>query len=78
MYKEIIQAMAVGDFLFLKPFLDLSFEGVIRWKLPASEIFLQFAKHKVHRSQVDAVQWLGTLPITRSPAGQWWCEQYSA
>jgi hypothetical protein len=45
MYNEIFQALAVEDGLLQKPFLDLSFDGVIRWKLPASEMFSQFAKH---------------------------------
>jgi hypothetical protein len=40
MYNEISQALAVdGDILVPKPFLDLGFDGVIRWKLPASETF---------------------------------------
>jgi hypothetical protein len=43
-YDEVSQAPAVeGDILFLKRFLDLGFDGVIRWKLPLSEIF-QFVK----------------------------------
>jgi hypothetical protein len=33
MYDEIFQVLAIGgEILLLKPFLDLSFEGVIIWK----------------------------------------------
>jgi hypothetical protein len=40
MYDEIFQALAEGgDALLPKPFLDRGFDGVIRWKLRASEIF---------------------------------------
>jgi hypothetical protein len=43
---EIFQALVVeGDVLLLKPFLDLRFDGVVRWKLPISEMFSQFTKH---------------------------------
>jgi hypothetical protein len=46
MYNEIFQALVVdGDALLPNPFLDLCFDGVIRWKLPATEMFYQFAKH---------------------------------
>jgi hypothetical protein len=40
-----------GDVLHPKTFLYLGFEGVVRWKSPASEMFLfQSAKHvKVRR-----------------------------
>jgi hypothetical protein len=44
-YDEIFQALAVkGGVLFPLPFLDLGFDGVVRWKSPASEMFSQFAK----------------------------------
>jgi hypothetical protein len=33
------------DISLPKPFLDVSFVGVIRWKSLASEMFFQFAKH---------------------------------
>jgi hypothetical protein len=39
-YDEIFQALAIeGNFLHQKPFLDLGFDGVVRWKTPASEMF---------------------------------------
>jgi hypothetical protein len=58
MCDEIFQTMAVeGDVLLLKPFLDLGFDGVIRWKSLAWEMFFQFAKHvKVQGGQVGAAQ----------------------
>jgi hypothetical protein len=40
-YNEIFQALAVGgDVLLPKTFLDLGFDGVIRWKSPALETFV--------------------------------------
>jgi hypothetical protein len=36
-YDEIFQALAVER--LPKPFQDLGFDGVIRWKSPASEMF---------------------------------------
>jgi hypothetical protein len=43
MYDEIFQAMAVEeDALLPKPFLDLGFNGVVRWKSPASGMFFSF------------------------------------
>lgn len=44
-YDKIFRALVVGDILLLKPFLDLGFDSVIRWKLPDSEMFPQFAEH---------------------------------
>jgi hypothetical protein len=45
-YDDIFQSLPVeGDVQLSKPFLDLSFDGVVRGKSPASETFLQFAKH---------------------------------
>jgi hypothetical protein len=45
-YDEIFLALAVeGDILLPTPFLDLGFDGTIRWKSPAFKIFFQFAKH---------------------------------
>jgi hypothetical protein len=45
MNDEIFQALAVeGNILLLKPFLDLGFDGVVRWKLLAKKTFYQFAK----------------------------------
>jgi hypothetical protein len=32
MYDEMFQALVVDDLLFPKPFLDLGFDGVVRWK----------------------------------------------
>jgi hypothetical protein len=37
-YKGIFQALA-EDVLLPKPFLDLGFDGVIRWISPTSEMF---------------------------------------
>jgi hypothetical protein len=36
MYSEIFQALVIGDILLPKPFLDLGFNNVIRWKFPVS------------------------------------------
>jgi hypothetical protein len=45
-YNETFQTLAVkGDVLLLKPFPDLGFEDVSRWKSRASERFFQFPKH---------------------------------
>jgi hypothetical protein len=45
-HDETLQALAVeGDVLIPKPFLDLGFDGAIRWKSPSSETFSQLAKH---------------------------------
>jgi hypothetical protein len=33
-YDEISQALAVGDVLLPKPFLNLGFDDVVRWKPP--------------------------------------------
>jgi hypothetical protein len=38
-YDEIFQALAIGDVLLRKPFLDLGFDGVVRWKSLASKVF---------------------------------------
>jgi hypothetical protein len=44
-YVEIFQAVEVqGDGLLPKQFLDLGFDGVVRWKSPPSEVFFQFSK----------------------------------
>jgi hypothetical protein len=44
-YDEIVQALvAEADVLLPKPFLDLGFDGVVKRKSPASEMFSQFAK----------------------------------
>jgi hypothetical protein len=52
MYDNILQALAVEEaIMFLKPFLDLGFNGVIRWKSPALEMFSHTAKHV--KVQVD-------------------------
>jgi hypothetical protein len=61
MYDEIFQTQAVdGDVLLPKPFLDFGFDGVVRRKLPASDVF-QFAKHvKVRKGEVTALRWEGT------------------
>jgi hypothetical protein len=38
-YDEIFQALAVEqDVLLPKPLLNLGFDGVVRWKSPASEV----------------------------------------
>jgi hypothetical protein len=68
----MVQALAVdGDVLLQKPFLDLGFDGVVRWKLPASETFFQFAKHvKVQRGPVRAVRRVGWDPEPASEAGR--------
>jgi hypothetical protein len=44
-YDEIFQALAVEGDLLQKPFLDLSFDCVVRLKLLALEMFFQFSKH---------------------------------
>jgi hypothetical protein len=54
----IFQALPVeGHILIPKPFPDLGFDGVVRWKLSALETFFQFTKHEeVQEGQVGAVQ----------------------
>jgi hypothetical protein len=43
-----------------KPLLDLCFDSVIRWKLPASEMLFQFAKHvKVQGGFFGTIWWVG-------------------
>jgi hypothetical protein len=45
-YDEIFQAVVVeGGILLPKIFLDIGFNGIIRWKLPASEMFGKLMKH---------------------------------
>jgi hypothetical protein len=45
-YDKIFQALAAkGDVLPVNPFLDLGFDGVVRWKSPASD-FHVFGKQK--------------------------------
>jgi hypothetical protein len=58
MYDEIFRALTVeADVLLPKPFLDLGFDGVVRWKTPASEMFFQFSKHvKVRENQIGTVR----------------------
>jgi hypothetical protein len=69
-YDEIFQTLAVGDVLLPKPFLDLGFNGVVRWKSPALKMFLQFAKHmKVRGGRVDVVRWVGWDPVYISLRG---------
>jgi hypothetical protein len=52
-------------------FLHQSFEGVVRWKFPASEIFFWLAKHvKVKGGRVGAVRWVRWGPETASGAGR--------
>jgi hypothetical protein len=46
-----------------KPFLDFSFDSVIRWKLLVLDMFFQFAKHMIVQwGQAGAVQWVGWVP----------------
>jgi hypothetical protein len=55
---------------FLKWQLDLGFSGVNRWKLLASQMFLQFAKCvKVQGGWVKAVCWVGWGPQMTSGVG---------
>jgi hypothetical protein len=63
-HDEIFQALEVeGDALLTKPILDLGFDGVVRWKSPASLVFFQFAKHvEVQGGRVGAVRWAGWGP----------------
>jgi hypothetical protein len=50
--------------------LDLSFDAVIRWKLPALEMFFELAKRvKVQGGQVRAVWWEWYRPEMASGAG---------
>jgi hypothetical protein len=60
-HDEIFQALAVGGNVLLpKPFLDIRFDVVVGWKLPASEMYFQPSKRvKVQGGQVGAVRWLG-------------------
>jgi hypothetical protein len=57
---------------FLKQLLDLGFDGVVRWKLPASEMFFSVFKKrespKVGRRW--AVRWVGRGPEMASAAGR--------
>jgi hypothetical protein len=42
-YDEIFQTLAAEeDFLLTKPFLDIGFDGAVRWKSPTSETFFSF------------------------------------
>jgi hypothetical protein len=41
-YNEIYQTLAAEDVLIPKPFLDLDFGCVVRWKSQASEFFFSF------------------------------------
>jgi hypothetical protein len=58
MYDEIFHSLTIeGDILFPKPFLDFGFDGVVRWKPPASEMLFQFSKRvKVRGGQFRAVR----------------------
>jgi hypothetical protein len=52
------------------PFLDLDIDDVLRWKLPASGMFFQFAKHvEVEGGRVGAVRCVGWGPEMASGAG---------
>jgi hypothetical protein len=71
-YYEIFQALAIeGDVLLPKPFLDLGFDGVVRWKSPASEGFFQVSKHvEIRGSEVAAAWWVGRGPEMALGAGR--------
>jgi hypothetical protein len=44
-HDEIFPALAARDVLLPKPFLDLGFDGVVRWKSrPSETFFFHFAK----------------------------------
>jgi hypothetical protein len=66
-YDKISQALAVqADVLLPKPFLYFGFDGVVRWKSPASEIFFfQFSKHvEVRGGRVGAAHTTTVLLVT--------------
>jgi hypothetical protein len=46
-YDEIFQALVIAEVLLRKPFLDLGFDGVVRWKWPASEMLVQSVSRSV-------------------------------
>jgi hypothetical protein len=56
--SKLVQALVIT--YDKQPFLDLGFDGVVRWKLPASEMFFQFPKYvKVQWGQVGTGRWVG-------------------
>jgi hypothetical protein len=70
-YDEIFKALATEDNdQPPKSILDLGFDSVIRWKLPASEMFFQFAEHmEVQEGGGQALWWVGWVPEMASGAG---------
>jgi hypothetical protein len=71
-YDETFQTLAVkGDVLLTKPVLDLGFDGVVRRKSPASEVFFRFPKHvDVQDSRVGVTGWVGWSPELASGVGR--------